>query len=91
MGGLERNLDTSTLMYKFRADVIDHDSCESSSGWGTNTIRLVDEEPERRWVTVSPDCPVGNYTINATLSDSLDNELATASATFSVVEPSLPQ
>ena len=90
MGGLERNLDTSTLMYKFRADVIDHDSCESSSGWGTNTIRLVDDEPERRWVTVSPDCPVGNYTINATLSDSLDNELATASATFSVVEPSLP-
>ena len=90
MGGLERNLDTSTLMYKFRADVIDHDSCESSWGWGTNTIRLVDEEPERRWVTVSPDCPVGNYTINATLSDSLDNELATASATFSVVEPSLP-
>ena len=90
MGGLERNLDTSTLMYKFRADVIDHDSCESSWGWGTNTIRLVDEEPERRWVTVSSDCPVGNYTINATLSDSLDNELATASATFSVVEPSLP-
>ena len=95
MGGLERNLDTSTLMYKFRADVIDHDSCESNSGWGhrmgsTYGISLVDEEPERRWVTVSPDCPVGNYTINATLSDSLDNELATASATFSIVEPSLP-
>ena len=95
MGGLERNLDTSTLMYKYRADVIDHDSCERNSGAGyrigsTYGISLVDEEPERRWVTVSPDCPVGNYTINATLSDSLDNELATASATFSVVEPSLP-
>ena len=90
MGGLERNLDTSTLMYKFRADVIDHDSCESNSGWWPSGISLVDDEPERRWVTVSPDCPVGNYTINATLSDSLDNELDTASATFSVVEPSLP-
>ncbi len=90
MRGLEPNLDTSTLMYKFRADVIDHDSCESNSGWWPNGISLVDDEPERRWVTVSPDCPVGNYTINATLSDSLDNELDTASATFSVVEPSLP-
>ena len=94
MGGLERNLDWSTLrfnrpvVYKYRADIVDHDSCESS-GWA-KSINLVDEETERRWATVSPDCPVGNYTINATLSDSLDNELATASATFSIVEPSLP-
>ena len=94
MGGLERNLDWSTLrfnrpvVYKYRADIVDHDSCESS-GWA-GSINLVDEETERRWATVSPDCPVGNYTINATLSDSLDNELATASATFSIVEPSLP-
>ena len=94
MGGLERNLDWSTLrfnrpvVYKYRADIVDHDSCESP-GWA-GSINLVDEETERRWATVSPDCPVGNYTINATLSDSLDNELATASATFSIVEPSLP-
>ena len=96
MGGLERNLDWSTLrfnrpvMYGFRADVIDHDSCESNRMGITHGINLVDEETERRWVTVSPDCPVGNYTINATLSDSLGNELATASTTFSIVEPSLP-
>ena len=36
-----------------------------------------------------PDCPVGNYTINATLYDSLDDELASATTTFSVVEPPL--
>ena len=91
MGGLERNLNRSKrpVMYGFRADVIDHDSCESNRMGGG--INLVDEEPERRWVTVSPDCPVGNYTINATLSDSLGNELATASTTFSIVEPSLPK
>ena len=96
MRGLEENSDKSTLMYEFRADVVDHDSCEEGSPFlgyrmgGINEIYLVDEETERRWVTVSPDCPVGNYTINATLSDSLNNELATASTTFSVVEPSLP-
>ena len=99
MGGLEQNLDVSTLIppkYKFRVDVVDHDSCEGTSTHGysmgtTHGIYLVDEYPEQRWVTVSPSCPAGNYTLRATLYDSLDSELDTVTATFSVVEPPLAE
>ena len=50
----------------------------------------VDEDPETREATVSADCPAGDYTVRASLSSAEGEELASASAAFSVAAPPDP-
>ncbi len=94
--GLESDSDTATKDYIFRADVKDSengdaDICEDQAGgYGLGVERYmlnVDEDPETRTGTVSADCPLGDYTIKASILSAANVELATASAGFSVVEP----
>ena len=65
--------DRATTDYLFRADVVDADGCEDQAGgYGLGVdrkINLVDEEPEIRRGTISADCPAGDYTVRATVSD----------------------
>ena len=95
---LESDSDASTKDYVFRADVKDSndgdvDQCEDqANGYGLGVDRYmyqVDEDPEVRTGTVSADCPVGAYTVRASISSPDNVELASASADFSVVEPGL--
>ena len=95
-GGLESDSDTSTKDHIFRADVKDSangdaDICEDQAGgYGLGVDRhmwKVDEDPEVRTGTVSADCPPGDYTIEASISSAANVELASTTASFSVVEP----
>ena len=95
-GGLESDSDTSTKDHIFRADVKDSangdaDICEDQAGgYGLGVDRhmwQVDEDPEVRTGTVSADCPPGDYTIEASISSAANVELASTTASFSVVEP----
>ncbi len=97
--GLEPDSDTATTDYTFRADVKDSengdaDICEDpADGYGLGVDRYmhkVDEDPETRTGTVSAGCPAGHYTIEASILNAANVELATASAGFSVVEPETP-
>ncbi len=94
--GLESDADTATKDYVFRADVKgsedgDADGCEDQAGgYGLGVDRylnLVDENPETRTGSISADCPAGQYTVRASISDANSSELAADSADFSVVEP----
>ncbi len=94
--GLESDADTATKDYVFRADVVDSengdaDACEDrAGGYGLGVERylnLVDENPETRTGSISADCPAGQYTVRASISDANSAELASDSADFSVVEP----
>ena len=91
---LEFDSDTSTTDYIFRADVVDADGCENQAGgYGLGVERYmyqVDEDPEVRAGTVSAACPAGDYTIEASIASPGNVELASASASFSVVEPEPP-
>ena len=95
-GNLEQDSDRSTVDYIFRADVkdsedADADGCEEQAGsYGLGVdrkINLVDEDPEVRRGTISADCPAGDYTLRASISSSDNQELASASAPFSVAAP----
>ena len=94
-GGLTFDTDRSTIDYTFRADVLDSenedaDQCEThNGGYGLGVQRYmyqVDENPETRTGTVSADCPPGDYTIKASISSAANVELASTTASFSVVE-----
>ena len=94
--GLEADSDTSTIDYIFRADVKnsdngDADACEDrANGYGLGVDRYmhkVDEDPEVRAGSISADCPPGDYTVRASISSPENVELASASASFSVAEP----
>ena len=94
--GLESDADTATKDYVFRADVLDSekgdaDACEDqANGYGLGVDRyvyMVDEDLETRTGSISADCPAGQYTVRASISDANDAELASDSADFSVVEP----
>ena len=94
--GLESDADTATRDYVFRADVKgsedgDADGCEDQAGgYGLGVDRYmwkVDEDLEVRTGSVSADCPAGDYTVRASISDANGSELAADSADFSVVEP----
>ncbi len=94
--GLEFDSDRSTIDYIFRADVKDSedgdaDECEvEAGGYGLGVDRYmyqVDEDPETRSGTISGDCPAGDYTLRASISSSGNQELASASAPFSVAAP----
>ena len=87
---LESNSDTSDTDYIFRADVVDADQCEDQAGgYGLGVDRYmykVDEDPEVRTGTISAACPVGDYTVVASLLSANNVELASGSASFSIVE-----
>ncbi len=94
-GGLESDSDTSTKDHIFRADVKDSangdaDICEDQAGgYGLGVDRhmwKVDENPETRTGTITADCPPGDYTIEASISSAANVELASTTASFSVVE-----
>ena len=90
-GSLESDDDRSTTDYTFRADVAGADACEEQAGgYGLGVdrkINLVDEDPEVRRGTISADCPAGDYSVRASISDANGGELASASASFSVAAP----
>ena len=50
-------------------------------------INLVDEDPEVRRGTISAGCPAGVYTLRASISNSDNAELASATAAFYVLPP----
>ena len=90
-GSLESDDDRSTTDYTFRADVAGADACEEQAGgYGLGVdrkINLVDEDPEVRRGGISADCPAGDYTVRASISDANGGKLASASASFSVAAP----
>ena len=92
--------DRATTDYVFRADVRTSDNeeagqCENQAGgYGLGVERYmyqVDEDPEVRRGAISADCPPGDYTLEASLLDADNDELASASADFSIVEPAPQQ
>ena len=87
---LESDSDTSTTDYIFRADVVDADACEGGGIGVERYMYQVDEDPEVRAGTISAACPAGDYTVRASISAPDGVELASASASFSVVEPAPP-
>ena len=91
---LAEDSDRATTDYLFRADVLDADGCEDQAGgYGLGVdrkINLVDEDPEVRRGTISADCPAGDYTVRASISDAGGGELASATAIFSVAAPEPP-
>ena len=91
---LAEDSDRATTDYLFRADVLDADGCEEQAGgYGLGVdrkINLVDEDPEVRRGTISADCPAGDYTVRASISDADGGELASATAGFSVAAPEPP-
>ena len=94
-GDLASDADTSTIDYIFRADVLDSedgaaDDCEGNGLGVDRNINRVDEDPEVRAGTISADCPAGDYTVRASLSSAEGEELASASADFSVAAPPDP-
>ena len=95
-GNLTFDDDRTTTDYVFRADVKDSedgdaDGCEEQAGgYGLGVDRYmyqVDEDPETRAGTISADCPAGVYTLRASVSNSDNEEVATASAAFYVLPP----
>ena len=92
--GLKRDSDRDTTDYSFRADVVDSDNADADAceGEGLGLDRYmyqVDQDPETRTGTISANCPIGGYTIVASLSPPEGTELAEASAGFSVIAPSI--
>ena len=86
-GNLASDSDTSTTDYIFRADVVDADACEGGGMGKDRYFKKVDDDPEVRTATVSASCPAGDYTVRVSLSSAANEELASASADFTVAEP----
>ena len=93
-GHLTFDDDLDTTDYLFRADVKDSedgdaDECEDQAGgYGLGVdrkINLVDQDPETRTATIPADCPAGVYTLRASISNSDNEELASATASFFVL------
>ena len=94
-GNLASDTDTKTTDYIFRADVLDSDNeaADACEGGGMGKDRYfyqVDDDPETREATVSADCPAGDYTVRVNLSSAANEEVASASAAFSVAAPPDP-
>ena len=89
-GNLASDSDTATTDYIFRADVVGADACEGSGMGKDRYFYQVDEDPETREATVSADCPAGDYTVRVNLSSAANEEVASASAAFSVAAPPDP-
>ena len=84
---LASDSDTSTTDYIFRADVVNADACEGGGMGKDRYFYQVDEDPETRAGEISTDCPVGDYTVRVTLSAADNTELDSATAGFTIAEP----
>ena len=73
--------------HTFRADVVGADACEGSGIGAARGMSVVDEDPETRTGTIAAACSPGDYTLEVTLTSDDNVELASATAAFSVVEP----
>ena len=71
----------------FRADVVGADACEGGGIGDARGMSVVDEDPETRTGTIAAACSPGDYTLEVTLTSDDNVELASATAAFSVVEP----
>ena len=84
---LASDSDTSTTDYIFRADVVNADACEGGGMGKDRYFYQVDEDTETRAGEISTDCPVGDYTVRVTLSAADNTELDSATAGFTIAEP----
>ena len=71
----------------FRADVVGADACEGNGIGAARGMSVVDEDPETRTGTIAATCSLGDYALEVTLTSADNVELASATAAFSVVEP----
>ncbi len=84
---------SSSANLTYRADALDAngadaDICEGNGMGADQDLQVVDEDPEVRTVTISSDCPTGDYTVQVTLTSAENVRLAFDSASFSVMAPS---
>ncbi len=86
-GGLKADSDRGTTDYIFRADVVDADACEGDGLGIDRYIHQVDEDPETRSGTIAAGCPIGDYTIEASIATEADGVVASTSAEFSIFGP----
>ncbi len=86
-GNLSEDSDRDTTDYVFRADVVDADACEGDGLGVDRYLYQVDEDPEVRTGTIAAGCPIGDYTVEVSVSDPDGVKLAAASADFSVIAP----
>ena len=88
--------DTGTTDYIFRADVVDAkgggaDGCEGGGMGNDRYMYQVNEDPEVRAATISAACPPGDYTVEVSVSSPSNEELASATADFTVAAPAQQQ
>ena len=88
-GGLKADSDRDTTDYVFRADVVDADACEGGGLGIDRYMYQVDQDPETRSGTIAAGCPIGGYTIEASIATEADGVVASASAEFSIFGPSI--
>ena len=88
-GGLRADSDRGTTDYIFRADVVDADACEGGGLGIDRYMYQVDEDPETRSGTIAAGCPIGGYTIEASIATEADGVVASTSAEFSIFGPSI--
>ncbi len=88
-GGLKADSDRDTTDYIFRADVVDADACEGDGLGIDRYMYQVDEDPETRSGTIAAGCPIGDYTIEASIATEADGVVASTSAEFSIFGPSI--
>ena len=88
-GGLKADSDRDTTDYIFRADVVDADACEGGGLGIDRYMYQVDEDPETRSGTIAAGCPIGDYTIEASIATEADGVVASTSAEFSIIGPSI--
>ena len=88
-GALKADSDRDTTDYIFRADVVDADACEGDGLGIDRYMYQVDEDPETRSGTIAAGCPIGDYTIEASIATEADGVVASTSAEFSIFGPSI--
>ena len=88
---LESDSDTSTTDYTFRADVVNADACEGGGMGNDRYMYKVDEDPEVRTGSISTSCTPGDYTVEVSVSSPGNDELASATADFTVAAPAQQQ
>ena len=88
-GGLKADSDRDTTDYVFRADVVDADACEGGGLGIDRYMYQVDQDPEARSGTIAAGCPIGGYTIEASIATEADGVVASTSAEFSIFGPSI--
>ena len=88
---LESDTDTSDTDYIFRADVVNADACEGGGMGNDRYMYKADEDPEVRTGSISTSCAPGDYTVKVSISSPGNDELASATADFTVSTPAQQQ